>query len=75
MNMAKSRCEGWRRKGGMFTFGPVHWSQCENDAVVTLTVRQDGVKRKPLPACKKCWQECIGTKGIRVIEAIPFTAS
>ena len=68
-----TQCEGWRRKGGMFTFGPVHWSQCENNAIVTITVKQDGTKQKPLPACKKCWHECIESKDIAVILVVPLT--
>lgn len=30
------RCEGYVRKGGVFTFGPVKWVQCENEAVKSI---------------------------------------
>jgi hypothetical protein len=31
-----NRCEGWRRYGGAFTLGPVHWEQCEAQGIVRL---------------------------------------
>lgn len=70
------RCEGWRRKGGAFTFGPVVWKQCSNEASVMLTVLQKpkGEKKKirqVLPACPTCWQECIDT-GIEIEKAAPI---
>ena len=71
--MSKTQCEGWRRKGGMFTFGPVHWRQCENEAKFILTVKQDGKKQKPMPACTVCLKECEATKGIDVLKAEPIT--
>jgi len=68
------RCEGWRRHGGIFTFGPVTWTQCPESATVMLTVKQDGKKQK-LPACPKCWQEARGWKGITVLDAEPIVAA
>lgn len=63
------RCEGWRRNGGAFTFGPVKWSQCENNATVILEVVQEEVEQ--LPACMVCWQEAI-EKGIKINHAKPI---
>lgn len=34
-----TQCEGWRRRGGMMTFGPVKWSQCSNDALNTKAIK------------------------------------
>jgi hypothetical protein len=64
------RCEGWRRYGGAFSLGPAHWEQCELPAIVKLTVRQDG-KTATMPACKKCWQECLDNK-IKILKAEPL---
>ena len=64
------QCEGWRRYGGVFTFGPVRWEQCKNDAVVMLTVIQE--KRQTLPACMTCWEEC-ANNGMRILKAVPIT--
>ena len=66
------RCEGWRRTGGAFSFGPVKWSQCENNAIVMLEVRQKEVKE--FPACIECWNEAIG-RGIEIMEARPLGAA
>lgn len=65
----KTRCEGWRRYGGAFSLGPVKWEQCKEDAIVMLTVVQDG-KTEKLPACKTCWKECI-EKNIRIEKVEP----
>jgi len=65
------RCEGWRRYGGAFTLGPVTWKQCEEEAVVSIKVKQDG-EISTFPACMVCWKEAINTKEIEVIEAIPL---
>jgi hypothetical protein len=59
----KKQCEGWRRYGGVFTFGPVRWEQCKNDSIVMLTVRQEEenthkMKTEELPSCQTCWDEC-----------------
>lgn len=64
------QCEGWRRTGGAFTFGPVKWEQCKNNAIVMITVTQDG-KTETLPACVECWNECINTK-IKISEVKPL---
>lgn len=64
------RCEGWRRNGGAFTLGPVTWSQCENEAIVELTVEQEG-KAETLPGCAVCWQEAIDS-GIKIIKVVPI---
>ena len=67
----KTRCEGWRRYGGAFTLGRPQWEQCKSDAVVLLTVEQDGKVLKDSPACADCWKE--GQKaGIKQIEAKPI---
>lgn len=50
------RCEGWRRTGGAFTFGPVKWEQCAKEAIVMLKVRQE--KEEELHSCLDCWNEC-----------------
>ena len=50
------QCEGWRRRGGAFSFGPPQWIQCENLGVVALSVEQDG-ETATLPACMGCWRE------------------
>lgn len=55
------KCEGWRRYGGAFKFGPVRWEQCKNKPLVKLTVKQEG-EVKEVPACKECWQEAIENK-------------
>ncbi len=70
--MSKQRCKGWMRTGGAFTFGPVRWDQCEKDGVVILTVRQEGSKEKPMPACLSCWEECTKSKNISVLSATPI---
>ncbi len=63
------QCEGWRRYGGAFTLGPVTWRQCTNEAIVTLTVTQDG-KTEQLPACLECWNEAV-ENNITISAAIP----
>lgn len=64
------RCEGWRRYGGAFTLGPVHWEQCKEKAVVMIKVKQEG-KVDLLPACMTCWHEAI-RRGIKILEARPI---
>jgi hypothetical protein len=66
------RCEGWRRHGGAFTFGPVKWEQCESEGVVMIRFIEDGEERT-LPACMECWQECIQT-GVQIVEVTPMEA-
>lgn len=65
--MSKKRCEGWTRTGGAFTLGPVSWSQCPNDAVVKLKVKQEG-RISLQPACLICWDKGKAS-GIKIISA------
>ena len=64
------RCEGYRRYGGAFTFGPVIWRQCENEALVVLETDQDG-ETQQFPACAICWNESLEA-GILIISARPI---
>lgn len=64
------RCEGYRRHGGVFSLGPVTWSQCTGASVVMLTIRKEG-EAVTLPACQRCWDECIEGR-IRIIKARPI---
>jgi hypothetical protein len=59
------QCEGYRRTGGAFTIGPVKWEQCPEDAVVILTVEQEG-KTQDFPACLKCWKETLENDQISI---------
>lgn len=63
------RCEGWTRKGGVFTLGPVTWSQCENEAVVMLEVEQEKIEKQP--ACIDCWKKGI-KEGIKILSVEPL---
>lgn len=63
------QCEGWRRYGGAFSIGSPVWKQCENDAVVTLTVVQE--EKQEMPACLKCWNEA-KESGIVILNAEPI---
>lgn len=63
------RCEGWRRHGGVFTLGPVRWTQCEKDAVVILRVKQEKISKQP--ACLGCWNEGV-ERGIKILSAKPI---
>ncbi len=65
-----TRCEGFRRYGGAFTLGPVHWEQCKANGIVTLKFK-DGSKVKTLPACQECWNDCLENE-IEIIEARPI---
>jgi len=49
------KCQGYRRRGGAFTLGPVEWEQCDDVPEVMLTIEG----KEPMPACKTCWKECI----------------
>ncbi len=69
------RCEGWRRYGGAFSFGPAKWEQCESDAIVNLTVRQADSEEEVQPACKACWIEAVGNAGIEILKAEPLEES
>lgn len=63
------RCEGWRRYGGAFSFGPPVWRQCENEAIVVLTVEQEKIEE--LPACLECWNEA-RERDIKIWRAEPL---
>lgn len=67
------RCEGYRRRGGAFTLGPVPWEQCTNDAIVTITAYQ---KEEPTeytgPFCMTCWKEALGNPDIKVLKVVPL---
>ncbi len=70
-DVEKARCEGFRRYGGAFSFGPVTWKQCENDATVSMNVVQDGVEQRFL-ACHTCWVEAYSSKEIKILEVHPI---
>lgn len=68
------RCEGWKREGGAFTFGPATWSQCSNEATVILEVEQNEkgtlvVTKQPV--CMGCWKEAANWP-IKVLSAEPI---
>lgn len=63
------QCEGWRRHGGAFTLGLPRWVQCENDACVILTVKQE--ETEDMPACMECWNEA-KEAGIEIVKAEPI---
>lgn len=63
------RCEGWTRKGGVFTLGSISWSQCENEAIVMLEVEQEKVEKQP--ACMTCWKKGI-KEGIKILSIEPL---
>lgn len=69
--MDKKQCEGHRRCGGAFSFGPVVWTQCENDAIVMLTVEQNEKRPETMPACMVCWLEAVSTDGIKIVKVDP----
>ena len=64
------KCEGWRRYGGALSFGTPTWTQCSNEAIAMITVKQDG-EIKTLPGCSICWQECINN-GIEIVKTTPI---
>lgn len=67
------RCEGWVRRGGVFTFGPVTWSQCENKGVVMLTCKNNGSEEPvTLPSCMGCWQRAKDDGCVTVLGAEPI---
>ncbi len=68
----KNRCEGWVRREGAFTLGPVGWVQCKNKGVVILTFKYPETKKQTLPACSKCWRKCIDDERIKIISVIPI---
>ena len=65
------RCEGWTRKGGIFTLGPVTWHQCENEATVMIKFKQGDEDITTLPGCPKCWQKCIDADNIEILSVEP----
>jgi hypothetical protein len=65
------QCEGYRRHGNAFSFGPVTWKRCENNADVELVVVQDE-EESTFPACIVCWDEAIGNDKIQVKDAKPL---
>lgn len=66
------RCEGWIRKGGAFTLGPVVWEQCENEAVVSLKGVQGDNENFEQPACMECWNMAISYPGMKIAETMPL---
>ena len=73
MTKKGKRCEGWMRRGGVFSFGPVSWSQCENEGTVMLTCLNDGDEEPAtLPACAGCWKKTIDQEGVTVLSAEPI---
>lgn len=54
------------------TFGRPVWEQCQNDAVVSITVIRDG-KQETSPGCMECWSECL-SRGIEVASVVPLDA-
>ncbi len=64
------QCEGWRRNGGAFTFGPVEWKQCQKNALVMVTLKQDG-EVQTFPACLECWMEALDRE-LEIIEVKPI---
>ena len=64
------RCEGWRRTGIFQMGGTGKWEQCRSDAIAMLKFKdnqEDGNgKVKILPACKKCWEDCLQS-GIEIL--------
>lgn len=67
-----ARCEGWTRKGGIFSLGPVTWSQCENEATVMIEFKQGDEGVKTLPGCSECWQKCIDSDKIEILSVVPI---
>lgn len=57
--------------------GLPEWKQCENEGIVMLRFKstQDGDNTKKiyeLPACQECWQRCIDSKQIKILEVLPI---
>lgn len=66
------RCDAWRRHGGAFTFGPVRWHRCTNNATVLLTVEQEGEVTLDSPTCDTCWRESMSAEKITIKEVKPI---
>uniref|UniRef100_A0A6M3LPH5 Uncharacterized protein n=1 Tax=viral metagenome TaxID=1070528 RepID=A0A6M3LPH5_9ZZZZ len=67
-----TRCEGWTRRGGAFTFGPVTWHQCKNDATVIIKFKQKKEDVTTLPSCLVCWQKCMDAEHIKILSVEPI---
>lgn len=50
------QCDGWRRHGGLMTFGPVKWVQCTEEATVIIKIVQDN-EETIMNACQHCLDE------------------
>ena len=62
-------CAGQRRYGGIMTLGPVRWEACEDTPTVLLTIEGQNESQ---PACPTCWQECLDTDDINVLNSVPI---
>lgn len=67
-----TRCEGYVRKGGAFTLGPVTWHQCTNEAIVSITFNQNQEGKTTLPACAECWERCREAPNIEIFDVQPI---
>ena len=76
--MSKTQCEGWRIEGSFMSLGNPQWYRCQNKGIVLLSVMQkvEGSKRrkrgKLMPACQKCWNECLDNKDITILKTMPI---
>ncbi len=61
------RCEGWTRHGGVFSFGPVTWEQCEAEAKLMVKFKQEG-EVQTLPACAQCYVKIVESDKIEVLD-------
>lgn len=69
----KLQCEGWRRYGGAFTFGPVTWKQCEEKATVMVEGKNaQETLYKTIPMCDTCLREAQTTIGVKVRKVEPI---
>jgi len=66
-----TRCEGVTRHGRAFP----RWTQCENEAVVELTIRQapggfgHNVTEDTFPVCIECWNRAKEENGVHILKA------
>jgi hypothetical protein len=65
------QCDGWRRTGGAFTFGPPEWKRCERIANVRLTTKDEAGLIRDFPVCPDCWHEAI-IIGVHILQAVPI---
>ena len=73
--MAKKRCKGWTRTGGAFSLGSPKWEQCEEKAIVNITIKRPKEKQETLPACAGCWEKMTAGEDIdeaKIIKVVPF---